>query len=75
MAIYGVAKMMHRSPEEVRSWAWSDVVSLLAYSALEKEEFDRRIQQNPAASHGAPASGPSTTTTVYRFGPSTAPKR
>ncbi|NPC72919.1 hypothetical protein HPP05_24540 [Corallococcus exiguus] len=75
MAIYGVAKMMHCSPEEVRSWPWSDVVRLLACNALEREEFDRRVQQNPAASHRAPASGPSTTTTVYRFGPSVAPKR
>lgn len=67
--------MMHCSPEEVRSWPWSDVVCLLAYSALEKEEFDRRVQRNPAASHNAPANGPSTTTTVYRFGPSAPPKR
>ncbi|WP_147450279.1 hypothetical protein [Corallococcus carmarthensis] len=70
-----MAKMMHCSPEEVRSWPWSDVVRLLAYSALEREEFDRRVQQNPGASRRTPASGPTTNTTVYRFGPRPAPKR
>ncbi|MBN8466164.1 hypothetical protein HI113_22575 [Corallococcus exiguus] len=70
-----MAKMMHCSPEEVRSWPWSDVVRLLAYSALEREEFDRRVQQNPSASHRASAGGPTTNTTVYRFGPRPTPKR
>ncbi|MBN9687120.1 MULTISPECIES: hypothetical protein [unclassified Corallococcus] len=75
MAIYGVATMMHCSPDEVRSWPWSDVVRLMAYNALAREEFDRRVQRNPAASHHASTNGPSTTTTVYRFGSSVAPKR
>ncbi|RKH03648.1 hypothetical protein D7X32_13405 [Corallococcus carmarthensis] len=70
--------MMHRSPAEVSTWPWSDIVRLLAYSELEREEFDRRVQ-NPQHSAASPtrahASGPTTNTTVYRFGPRPAPKR
>ncbi|NNB94323.1 hypothetical protein HI113_10440 [Corallococcus exiguus] len=73
-----MAKMMHCSPEEVSNWPWSTVVRMLAYNALEREEFDRRVQQDrphAAAPHRASASGPTTNTTVYRFGPRPTPKR
>lgn len=71
-------KLTGRSPDEVRTWDHEDLLGLLAYCELENEEFDRRVQQHrphAAAPHRASASGPTTNTTVYRFGPRPAPKR
>ncbi|WP_158621630.1 hypothetical protein [Corallococcus aberystwythensis] len=50
---------------------------LLAYSELEREEFDRRTQPHGSLGTGGQrASASSTTnTTVYRFGPKPTPKR
>ncbi|RKH64123.1 hypothetical protein D7W81_19180 [Corallococcus aberystwythensis] len=72
-----MAKLMHRSPAEVSTWPWSDIVRLLAYSELEREEFDRRTQPHGSLGTGGQrASASSTTnTTVYRFGPKPTPKR
>ncbi|NBD09274.1 hypothetical protein [Corallococcus silvisoli] len=66
--------MMHCAPEEVRSWPWSDVVNLLAYSEQEREEMEKRFPKTGASGSPRTAS-PSTNTTVYRFGPKPAPKR
>ncbi|NNC17670.1 hypothetical protein HJC22_18285 [Corallococcus exiguus] len=71
-------KLTGQSPDEVRGWDHEDLLGLLAYCELENEEFDRRVQPrrpHAAASHHASASGPTTNTTVYRFGPKPAPKR
>ncbi|RKH53987.1 hypothetical protein D7Y23_01390 [Corallococcus sp. AB050B] len=59
-----MVKLTGQSPEEVRGWAWEDVVHLLAHCALEAEEV-RGMRAPGPASHA----GPMTTTTVFRKRP------
>jgi hypothetical protein len=59
-----VVKLTGQSPEDVRGWAWEDVVHLLAHCALEAEE----VRDTRAPGLASP-SVPMTTTTVFRKRP------
>ncbi|MFP2897571.1 hypothetical protein [Corallococcus sp. 4LFB] len=69
-------KLTGQSPDEVRAWDHEDLLGLLAYCELENEEMEQRTRSAPhaaAPSRRAATGGPTTNTTIYRFGPK--PKR
>ncbi|NVJ05221.1 hypothetical protein HUW63_08220 [Myxococcus sp. AM001] len=42
-----MVKLTGQSPDEVRRWAWDDLVHLLAHAALESEEVERAAKGGP----------------------------
>ncbi|WP_141620507.1 hypothetical protein [Myxococcus sp. AB036A] len=61
-----VVKLTGQSPDEVRRWAASDVVHLLAHAALEADEVRGAARGGPRGA-GAPARGSSEAKTLtYR---------
>jgi hypothetical protein len=64
MSLYGVVRATGQSPDQVREWAWPDVVHFLAYCELESE-----ASRPSSSAPRAPSSGRSTNTIIYRVRP------